>query len=280
MKSVGRRFLSHPIVAATTASCGRFTRRHGFQHAAAVTYFSVLTLIPVVMLAGAGAGFTLTVLRPDWLVMVQRTIAEALGESALSDIVITTFNRALAQWHGLLGVALLTAAYSGMSWVANLRIGFHAMIKTASAPKKPWWRAMARHLADFSMLFALLLAAVAVIGVTAMWLHDAGFLGWLVRTIVTLALGWALMALLYLRLPLTAIAPEVWLPGSIVGALAITIVQQCTSWLVPLFSYNPVALVFGPIIAAMILFNLLAIIVLLCFAATGERLAGQASRPE
>ena len=61
-----RKFLKNPVVEQFTTIHERYNQQHGPQHAASITYFSVLTLVPVLMLAGAATGFTLAVLRPDW----------------------------------------------------------------------------------------------------------------------------------------------------------------------------------------------------------------------
>ena len=44
----------------------RYTERHGDHYAAAITYFSVLSLVPLMMIAFAAAGFVLF-LQPDLL---------------------------------------------------------------------------------------------------------------------------------------------------------------------------------------------------------------------
>ena len=80
-----RKLLEHPAVKHFTTVTERYKRCHGPQHAAAITYFSVLTLVPLLMLAGAAAGFTLAVLRPEWFHLLSDGIVNALGSTDLAE---------------------------------------------------------------------------------------------------------------------------------------------------------------------------------------------------
>ena len=60
-------FSQKPFVAHLLRAVERFNVRGGIQLAAAVTYFSVLALVPILMLAFSALGLTLTVLRPEAL---------------------------------------------------------------------------------------------------------------------------------------------------------------------------------------------------------------------
>ena len=97
----------------------RYTERHGDHYAAAITYFSVLSLVPLLMIAFAIAGFVLRA-QPDLLAKLQDAITKAvpgeLGET-LNGIVDTAIQSA-----GTVGaIGLLVALYSGIGWMTNLR---------------------------------------------------------------------------------------------------------------------------------------------------------------
>ena len=125
-----KKLLEHPAVKHFTTVTERYKRCHGPQHAAAITYFSVLTLVPLLMLAGAAAGFTLAVLRPEWFHLLSDGIVDALGSTDLAEKAVDVLRNAIANWYGLAGTALIAAAYSGSNWVENLRIGFCRMLQT------------------------------------------------------------------------------------------------------------------------------------------------------
>ena len=73
----------------------RYTERHGNDYAAAVTYFSVLSLVPVTMVAFAAAGFALGA-RPAAVERLQNEITTE-WPGALGDTLNTIINQASAR---------------------------------------------------------------------------------------------------------------------------------------------------------------------------------------
>ena len=264
-----RKFLKNPAVKRLTTISERYKRRHGPQHAAAITYFSVLTLVPVLMLAGAATGFTLAVLRPDWF---------HLGSTDLAKKAVDVLQNAIKNWYGLAGTALIAAVYSGSNWVGNLRIGFCRMLQTneQETEREQGVRGVLKELGGnllvFLGLFACLLlpSGIAVIGTT--WIGSAGVIGWLAHLLLTFLVSWLLLAFLFCTLPRNRIRSHSWLLPSTVGAALVALLQQFAGVLLGIFTSNPTAVVFGPVIVVMILFNLLSTILLLCAAWAGERI--------
>src|ERR1044071_7856555 len=70
-----------PWVAHLLRAWQRFSGRLGSEFGAAITYFSVLALVPILMLAFSITGFVLTNIRPDWLAAVATAVADALGSA-------------------------------------------------------------------------------------------------------------------------------------------------------------------------------------------------------
>ena len=272
-----RKFLKNPAVKRLTTISERYKRRHGPQHAAAITYFSVLTLVPVLMLAGAAAGFTLAVLRPEWFHLLSDGIVNALGSTNLAEKAVDVLRNAIENWYGLAGTALIAAAYSGSNWVGNLRIGFCRMLQTNEQETerekgvRGFLKELGGNLLVLLGLFACLLlpSGIAVIGMS--WIGSAGVIGWLVHLLLTLLVSWLLLAFLFCTLPRNRIRPHSWLLPSTVGAALVALLQQFAGVLLGIFTSNPAAVVFGPVIVIMILFNLLSTILLVCAAWAGER---------
>ena len=65
MKEWVERLKNKPWVAHLLRAVERFNNRLGSQFGAAITYFSILALVPILLFAFAVLGFVLTVLRPD-----------------------------------------------------------------------------------------------------------------------------------------------------------------------------------------------------------------------
>ena len=66
-----KRFSRRPFVAHLLRAVDRFNVRGGVQLAAAITYFSVLSMVPILMMVFSVLGFTTTVFRPELLVTIE-----------------------------------------------------------------------------------------------------------------------------------------------------------------------------------------------------------------
>ena len=83
MKDWIEKVMKHSVVAHAMAAINRYNKRLGPQFAAAVTYFSVLSMVPILMFAFSMLGLTLTVLRPDLMDQVKDVIDAQIGTSNL-----------------------------------------------------------------------------------------------------------------------------------------------------------------------------------------------------
>lgn len=97
----------------------RYTERHGDHYAAAITFFSVLSLVPLLMVGFAVAGYVLF-FNPDLLMQIQAAITANLPGS-IADTLNPAIEQAIAQRNTVLSLGLLTALYSGIGWMSNLR---------------------------------------------------------------------------------------------------------------------------------------------------------------
>ena len=68
-----------PAIAHVLRAVERFNNRLGCQFGAAITYFSVLAIIPIMLSLARPLGFVLTVLRPDLIDDVTPWPPGALG---------------------------------------------------------------------------------------------------------------------------------------------------------------------------------------------------------
>lgn len=140
----------------------RFTERYGTHYAAAVTYFSVLSLVPILMIGFAIAGFVLQS-QPDLLADLRQSIAEAVPDKQLREQINEAVNTALDS-KGTVGIiGLLGAAYSGLGWMSNLRDALTAQWGHAKE-NLPFLGTLWR---DLLSLVGLGLAIVVSFGITA-----------------------------------------------------------------------------------------------------------------
>ena len=97
----------------------RYFQQRGNHFAAAVTFFSVLTAVPLLMVAFGAAGYVLW-LNPTLLDDLRDAITDAVP-GPLSDAVIPFLDEAVAQRNAVAGLGLLAALWSGIWWTSNLR---------------------------------------------------------------------------------------------------------------------------------------------------------------
>ncbi len=96
-----------------------YTVHHGDHYAAAITFFSVLSLVPLLMIAFAAAGFVLAG-NQELLRELQDQILEA-APAGLGETLNQVVDGAIASRNGVGIVGLLGALYSGLGWMGNLR---------------------------------------------------------------------------------------------------------------------------------------------------------------
>ncbi|GAA4901957.1 hypothetical protein GCM10025789_20730 [Tessaracoccus lubricantis] len=293
MKDWIEKVTNKPVVAHAMAANERYGQRLGPQFAAAVTYFTVLSMVPILMFAFAMLGLTLTVLRPDLMEQVQTAIVDQLGEDGVAKDIGEFIKETLSGWRGVFGIGLLTAAYSGSNWAGNLKRAVRVMWAdkfSEATAKKNFFLDL---LGNLGIFLGLLLALGVGVGVSQVghglsqqiidWLGWEGVPGigilWRVITIgLTFVVSWLLVAFLFIALPRKAARPRAWLIGTLIGATLLTVLQSAAGLIMGVFGGNAAVGVFGPIIVMMLVFNLLATIILMTAAWVGTDDVWQAER--
>jgi membrane protein len=174
-------WLDHLVRAGT-----RYTERHGDHYAAAITFFSVLSLVPLLMIAFAAAGYVLF-FNPSLLGELRAAITENVPPG-LNEMIDKVVQQAIDQRGavGLLG--LLAALYSGIGWMSNLREALSEQwAQVPAAPALP-----KRLLFDLLSLLGLGLALVGSFAITG---SVAGFAEDLLGLVGLADQGWALFLL-------------------------------------------------------------------------------------
>lgn len=257
-KQIGRRpWLDHLVRAG-----GRFQSQRGDFYAAGITYFTVLSLFPLLMVAFSVAGFILAG-QPELLTELQDKIVEKIPGSfgtQINDLI----DQALRS-RGTVGViGLLVGFYTGLGWIANLRAALTEQWESQS-PEKPWWRAK---LSDIGALFGLGLAFVVSLGLSAVAASGLGrrvleMLGAdhlpgasLVLRLVSIALGllasWAVFAWMIARLPREPVSLRSAARAAVLAAVAFEIFKIIGAIYLRAVLSSPVGATFGSIIGLMV----------------------------
>lgn len=282
-----------PAVAHWLRAFGRFGSRLGAQFAAAITYFSVLSMVPILMVAFAVIGLTVTVFFPDILETIRTAITDAVASDAsLGEQMTALVDQAFNSWQAVGTVGLLSAIWAGSAWVSHTRNAVRAMVRDdfddISAEPHP----VLAVVQNIGLLFALLLllgvtAAMSTVATTArglirdtLNLPDTALTGWLLSLIPiagTLLAGFLLFAFIYRVFPAGKMPTKPWLQASALGALGMAVLQFSTGLILAAFASNAAAAVFGSVIVLMLFFNLFATLVLLLAAWIGTREVGAAT---
>jgi hypothetical protein len=150
-------WLDHLVRAGT-----RYTDHHGDHYAAAITFFSILSLVPLLMIAFAVAGYVLF-FNPNLLDEIREAIIAALPPN-LADTINPIINQAIAQRNTVAAFGLLTALYSGIGWMTNLREALSEQWAQAPDPSP----LPKRLILDFAALLGLGVALVGSFAITGL----------------------------------------------------------------------------------------------------------------
>jgi membrane protein len=239
----------------------RYTERHGDHYAAAVTYFSVLSLVPLLMIAFAIAGFVLQA-QPDLLAQLQASITKAvpgsLGET-LNSVIDTAIKSAATV--GAFG--LLAALYSGIGWMTNLRDALSEQWGKVPAPP-PIAR---RLLVDLLSLLGLGVALVVSFAVTGLATGFAGtvlaLLGlseqaWaqvllgIVGFLLSIAANWLIFLWVIARLPREDVAFRSAVRAALLGAVGFEVIKQVMTIYLGTVTSSPSGAVFGSFLGLLV----------------------------
>lgn len=275
-----QKILAHPTVAHLMRMAARFTNRLGMQFAGAVTYFSVLAMVPILMFAFAIAGMTLTEFRPDMLDSLKESvlglISGAPGE--VTDTISGIIDDALNNWAGIGVLGLIGLAYAGSGWIKNLKSAIRAQFRPMFDEAENKSNIVVETLKNIGTLILMLLAVGVTFGIasaaTAMtgtiigWLglEDVTGIGVITRILsflVSLLAGWLLFLFLYRVMPENRPPTRALLIGALIGSVILAVLQYFAGALVGSFLNNPAAALFGPIIVLLLFFNLFARIILM-----------------
>lgn len=279
--------MSKPWAAHLLRANTRFGNRLANQFAGAITYFSVLALVPILMFAFSMLGMTMTVFRPDLLGQVTQKITEQVSGTGGQQIA-GLVKEYLSNWRGVGIISLVSLFYAGSGWVGNLRVAVQSQWRPEfeyDAAKK---NIVLQTLSNMGVLilillgvglsFTMTLSGTTMSDVVAGWLHLGQWpLGhWILRLttlLLTVLSSWLLFAMLFVILPADHRPTKEKAWGGLMAAVLFTVLQTFAGVLVGLFSHNKAVSLFGPVIVLMLVLNLFARLVLFiaCWIATAHQ---------
>jgi membrane protein len=212
-----------------------YTERYGNHYAAAITYFSVLSLFPLLMVAFSVAAFVLAG-NATLLAEMKSGITEAVP-AGLGDTINDIVDQAIESRSAVGVLGLLAAFYSGLGWMSNLRDALTAQWGQENK-SRPFLAGMAK---DLLSLLGLGLALAVSFGLSAAgsglgsWLlglvgldDDAWalFLLRIATIVLALAANWLVFLWVLSRLPRESVSVRSAVKGAIAAAIGFEILKQ------------------------------------------------------
>ncbi len=259
----------------------RFNDRLGSQFGAAITYFSFLSLIPILMVSFDALGFILAS-NPTLLSELIDKIVNSISDPTLTATLKNTVNTAIQQRTTVGITGLLLALYSGISWVGNLREAIRAQSRDVweRAPKdqeKIWHK----YIRDFISLTGLVIALVLSISlnsiagsaqstiVNALGLDHITWLRPLVTVsalCISIASNYLIFLWIFWILPRHKPRKKPLLRGTLLAAIGFELIKFIMTFTLPKLASSPSGAAFGSVLGLMAFFYFFARLTLFCAA--------------
>ncbi|MGI8697048.1 MAG: YhjD/YihY/BrkB family envelope integrity protein, partial [Mycobacteriales bacterium] len=256
----------------------RYNNDNGNHFAAAITYFSVLALFPLLLLLLSVAGFVLSG-HPQLLAELRTHIDDAVpgARDTVKGIVDDAIKvRGATGIIGLLGVA-----YAGLGWIANLRTAIQA-VWGLTPPKENFFAAKGR---DLIALVGLGLSLLLSVALTAAGTAATGFLVRLVHVdhvtgigVVTRVIGLLIavgadvliFAWVFARLPRHKVPLRTVVAGALFAAIGFEVLKVFGTYYIARVAQSPTGAAIGGAIGLLIWANLVSRFLLFVTAWTAE----------
>jgi membrane protein len=259
----------------------RFNDRLGSQFGAAITYFSFLSLIPILMVLFAAAGFVLAS-NSDLLTGLIDKIVTGVTDPSLAKTLENTVNTAINQRTAVGLSGLVIALYSGISWMGNLREAIRAQTRDVWE-RKPEDKdhLFLQYGKDFVALTGLVAALIFTVALTSVagsaqktivealglggitWLRPALTL---IALTISITANYLMFLWIFWMLPKKKLETRALLQGTLLAAIGFEVIKFAMTMILPILAKSPSGAAFGSIIGLMAFFYFYARLTLFCAA--------------
>lgn len=270
-----------PMIAHLIRAAERFNDRMGNQFGAAITYFSFLSMIPILMVSFAAVGFVL-VSHPTLLQDIFNKILVNVSDPTLAATLKNTVSIAVQQRTTVGLVGLVVALYSGINWMGNLREAIRAQSRdvwerNAQEEEKFW----VKYLRDFVSLIGLLIALIVTLSITsiagsaqemiisALYLDSIEWLkpAWrVIGLAISIFANYLLFFWIFWRLPRHRPRKKALIRGTFIAAIGFEVIKIIMTYTLPTLVTSPSGAAFGSVLGIMAFFYFFARLTLFCAA--------------
>jgi membrane protein len=255
----------------------RYVNYQGYAYAASITYFTVLSLIPLLMVALSVASFVLAG-QPAVLTQLRTQITESLPPSL--DNATNGLLTGLIDHRVKIGVfGLIVALYSGWNWMNTLRDALTSMWDR-KRPRQPIIWMVLKDVVALLSLAAALLVSFALTSVTG-WLGNLLLKlfglsdeGWVhsvlvvAAVVLAVAANWVVFIWVLAKLPREPVEARSAVRGALAAAIGFEILKWLGNIYLQAIGRSPIGVTFGWLVGLLVFIYLIARMLLLVTAWT------------
>jgi len=227
----------------------RYDKANGDFCAAAVTYYSIFALFPLLMVGFAVVGFMLAS-RPETLAEIDNRVKAAISGDFAQQL-LSLMDAAIASRTSVGLIGLGTALWAGLTWMSHLRGALSQMWDPTRATNRDFLRAK---LSDLSALVSAFIAILATFGLT--WLASGPMsLAGTIRgasLMTSIGVAWLLFTWMIARLPREPVPMRRAAEAGLLAAVLFEAFKQLGSVYLRVVMHGPAGSTFGPVFGLMV----------------------------
>ncbi|MGE3662993.1 MAG: YhjD/YihY/BrkB family envelope integrity protein [Pseudonocardia sp.] len=241
----------------------RYLETNGNHYAAAITYFSMLALVPLLMIAFASFALVLQS-NPDLLARLTAQIGKMLPAGLIAPL-SGVIDQAISAATTVGVIGLVFALVAGLGWMTNFRDALSVQWGHDQQPSGSYLRRLGGDLASLiglGLALALSLALTVVAGgglagrlLGGLGLGDAGWAVWLltlIAVVVALLSDFLVFLWVFARLPREPLTWRSSITTAAAAALGLEIIKRVMVVYLAAVTQTPTGLAFGPILGVLI----------------------------
>lgn len=240
----------------------RFEESKGNFFAAGLTYYTIFSLFPLLMVSFSVGGFLLS-RRPDVLTGIDNKVRDAVP-GALGQELLDLMNSAIASRASVGIIGLAVAAWVGLNWIGNLRVALSEMWRQGEGSRgyiRTKFSDLVTMVSSFVAILATLalsaLAAAAPTGKMLGWLgiHNAPVLDAILRggsMLISLLVSWLVFSWMIARLPREPVSFASSIRAALLAAIAFELFKLVASIYLKSVLHSPAGAAFGPVLGLMV----------------------------
>jgi membrane protein len=254
----------------------RYDSANGDFCAAAVTYYSIFALFPLLMVGFAVVGFMLAS-RPALLAEIDNRVKATISGDFAQQL-LSLMDAAIASRTSVGLIGLGTALWAGLTWMSHLRGALSQIWDPSAVSTRDF---LAAKLSDLSSLGSTFFAILATFGLT--WLASGPLsVAGAIRgasLVMSILVAWLLFTWMIARLPREPVPMRRAAEAGLLAAVLFEAFKQLGSVYLRVVMHGPAGSTFGPVFGLMVFAYVTARLVLFATAWAATQATGE-STPE